>query len=222
MGNTDATEVSKKNSWGAGYSGNAPPALLNFEKPKWDEPLDLEKRLPCVPVEATVRGLFFNDLLTQFPAVRSHIPRDRYLTFRNYPFSEWCQVLTTAASVCFPTVTPREGVRRIGRRAFPAFAESQAGRVLFALAGTEFLSTIRVSSKAFSLAQSHGSCEILSEEPGVAVLRIREAWDYPDAYYVGVYEGVMEVFGLIGDIEVYVHSMCDCDLRIRWRQAGKG
>jgi uncharacterized protein (TIGR02265 family) len=187
-----------------------------FVKPDWTAPLDLQKRIASMPANATVRGLFFNDLFAQFPDVHAHAQRDRYLTFSNYPFSEWCQVLTTAARVCFPKQTPREGVRRIGRRAFPALAQSHAGRVLFALAGNDALATIKVSSKAFALAQSHGSCEVVSVERGVALLHIRDAWDYPDAYYVGVYEGVFEVFGLAGEIDVCVRSLCDCDLRLTW------
>jgi len=201
--------------------GDTPPSadLAVFSKPDWNAPLDLERRLERIPARATVRGLFFNDLFTQFPDARAHAQRERYLTFKSYPFTEWSKLLADAAGACFPKCTPREGVRRIGRRAFPALNESQAGRVLFALAGNEVLSTIRVSSKAFALAQSVGSCDVVSVEPGVAVLQIRDAWDFPDAYYVGVYEGVFEVFGQVGEIDVCIHSMSDCDLRLRWKPA---
>lgn len=188
-----------------------------FRSPDWRAPLDLRERLSQIPSTATVRGLFFNDLFAQFPKAQVHAKRPRYLTFSNYPFSEWCQVLTEAALSCFPGCTPREGVRRIGRRALPALHESHAGRVLFAMAGNDPLSTLRVSSKAFALAQSMGSCWVNSIEPGVAVMQIREAWDYPDAYYVGVYEGVFEVFKLQGEVDVCVHSMTDVDLRLRWK-----
>jgi uncharacterized protein (TIGR02265 family) len=188
-----------------------------FRPPDWTAPLDLRERLARMPATATVRGLFFNDLFAQFPKAKVHAQRPRYLTFSNYPFAEWCQVLTESALSCFPGSTPREGVRRIGRRALPALADSHAGKVLFAMAGNDPLSTLRVSSKAFALAQSVGSCTVTSIEPGVAVMQIREAWDYPDAYYVGVYEGVFDVFHLIGDVQVCVRSMTDVDLRLRWK-----
>ena len=204
-----------------GASRSGAPATVSagpseFIKPDWAAPLDLDARLERIPKHATVRGLFFNDLFAQFSAARAHAERERYLAFKSYPFTEWCRVLTKAAEACFPQETPREGVRRIGRRALPALAESQAGKVLFALAGQDVLSVIRISSKAFALAQSHGSCEVRSVEPGVALLHIREAWDYPDAYYVGVYEGVFDAFGQHGEVDVCVRSLCDVDLRLRF------
>jgi len=188
-----------------------------FRSPDWKAPLDLRERLSGIPASATVRGLFFNDLFAQFPKAKAHAQRPRYLSFSSYPFSEWCQVLTESALSCFPGCTPREGVRRIGRRALPALAESHAGRVLFAMAGNDPVSTLRISSKAFALAQSMGSCVVTACEPGVAVLQVRDAWDYPDAYYVGVYEGVFEVFNLVGEVDVCVHSLTDVDLRLRWK-----
>jgi len=199
-------------------AGTTPELATGFSKADWNAPLELEKRLQAIPSHATVRGLFFRDLMAQFPQVRAHLIRDRYLPFGSYPFTEWVQVLTTTARVCFPECPPREGIRRIGRRAFPALNESQAGRVLFALAGHGVLATISASSKAFALAQSVGSCEVISLKPGMALLRIRDGWDYPDAYYVGVYEGIFEVFALTGEVDVRVHSLCDCDLRLSWTE----
>lgn len=192
-------------------------AELPFRPPDWSEPLDLEVRLAKMPAQATVRGLFFNDLFAQFPRTKALARRPRYLTFSNYPFAEWCEVLTEAAHVCFPGSRPREGIRQIGKRALPALAESHAGRVLLAMAGSDPLATLRISGKAFALAQSNGSCTVASLEPGLAIMQIRDAWDYPDAYYVGVYEGALELFGSRSDVEVRVHSLCDVDLRLRWK-----
>lgn len=187
-----------------------------FDAPDWTAPLDLDRRLALIPSQATVRGLFFNDILAQFPASRGFAPRDRYVAFKNYPFAEWCEFLTMAASRCFPTCTAREGVRRIGRRAFPALAETQAARVLFALAGADVYSAFRVSSKAFQLAQSIGSCKPIELDPCSAVLEIRDAWDYPDAYYVGVYEGFFQVVGKAVAVDVRVLGLADVDLQLRW------
>src|SRR5690242_16036992 len=95
----------------AGVRQAEPPPTADspvFVKPDWSAPLDLEKRIERIPARATVRGLFFNDLLTQFPDARPHAQRDRFLTFKSYPFTEWSQLLAAAASACFPKCTPRE------------------------------------------------------------------------------------------------------------------
>ena len=49
-----------------------------------------------------------------------------------------------------------------------------------------------------------------------AVVALRDLWNFPDSYQVGVFEGAMETFGLRGDIRVRVHSLADVDLLITW------
>ena len=61
--------------------------------------------------------------------------------------------------------------------------------------------------------------EILSLEEGRAELGLRQAWDFPEAWQVGVFEGGLRAFGKKGQVRVCVRSISEVDLELVWSSA---
>ena len=59
--------------------------------------------------------------------------------------------------------------------------------------------------------------QVLENEPGRAVLGLRDIWDYLDAWHVGIYEGALAAFGVEGEVRVRSFDLQNGDLEIRYR-----
>ncbi len=145
---------------------------------------------------------------------KERVGRPRYTAFRGYPIREWLEFLPAAAIAAFPRHPAREGMRRFGHGAFRVFRSSMAGRVLFSMAGHNIQMAMAISVRAFDVIGSHGSVELLVNDPGRAVFGLRNMWDFVDAWHVGVYEGAMEAFGLDGRVQVCLHDVANADLEL--------
>ena len=180
-------------------------------------PLRLEERFDALSPTASVKGMFFADVVAEVERrTRSTPGRGRYLAFRDYPFREWIEILAEAAELAYPAVPPLEGIRAIGRRAYPLFKESVAGAVIVALAGRTIAGTLKHLPRALRVAQNLGHIDIAELQEGRAVLELRELYDFPGAYYVGVVEGILEGFGADGEVRVRGVTLGDADLLVTW------
>ena len=141
--------------------------------------------------------------------------RGKYLAFRDYPVPEFLEVAAESASLAYPEVSPREGVRRLGQLQYPAFLESHIGRVVMSF-GVEFERALPIVSKAYHLAGAGASGGLLELSERQAVIALRDVWDFPDVHEVGVFEGVLQAFKKSGRVLVRVLSMCDVDLMLQW------
>ncbi|UJR85212.1 Hypothetical protein I5071_72920 [Sandaracinus amylolyticus] len=187
-----------------------------FVVPDLEAPIDLESRLARCPV-AEVKGLFFEPIAERTRRIGKPVGRARYLAFRGYPLTEWLAFLAAASHALYPTLPPREGLRRVGWGAYDGFVQSTVGAVLFGLAGKSPELAVPLVGRAYELVRAHGVVRILEHGPGRAVFSYRDFWDWPDAWHLGVLEGALRVFRLRGDVRVRVHGERDADLELRWR-----
>jgi uncharacterized protein (TIGR02265 family) len=195
----------------------AATATETFVTPDPLAPIDLDERIARCPKNAGVKGMFFEAIVEKARARGWDGGRERYVAFRGYPLEEWLEVLPTAARFAHPHVPTREGMRRFGQAAFEVFTSSTAGRVLFSMAGRNVRLAISLAGRAFDVIGSHGSVEILSNEPGRAVLGLRDMWDYIDAWHVGIYEGALTALGAAGTVRVKNHDLSNGDLELTYR-----
>lgn len=192
--------------------------LEGFREPDMWAPLGLEERLQGLPSAATVKGMFLSniaDLVEQRSGARPG--RKRYIAFSNYPLREMVELLPKAAELAYPGLPAREGMRRLGRLAYPTFASSTVGRVVMSIAGEDPRSALHVAPKAYRLIGNTGTAHVVDTGDSDAMLELRGVWGWPDAYNVGVHEGALDALGVDGEVLVRVHSLCDADLLVRWR-----
>jgi uncharacterized protein (TIGR02265 family) len=189
-----------------------------FGPPDWDAAIDVEGRLAGAPEDGWVRGMFFQGLVD---FVRSKtgktVGRERYLAFKTYPLREYIALLATLASAAFPDVPAREGLRRLGHRAYPNLMSSTFGRVLFSVAANDFGEALRLVGRVYRMVANPGRVLVARLEPGLALLELRHMWTFADAYQVGVFEGGMRTYRREGEVEVRVKSLSEVDLWLRWR-----
>ncbi len=187
-----------------------------FRVPDFSAPLDTRARIATAPEDGWVRGMFFHEIASR-AATRLGRPvaRERYVGFKAYPLREYLHLLVEAAGILHPDAPIREGLRRIGHLAYPTFAASTVGGILFSVAG-DFVGALRLASQAFRVAVHPGRVEIRRVEGKGAIAELRSMYSFAEAYQVGVFEGAMTAFGVTGDVRVRVLSVSEVDLRLTW------
>jgi uncharacterized protein (TIGR02265 family) len=126
------------------------------------------------------------------------------------------ELLVAAAGILYPREPMRNGLRRLGRLAYPTLAQTLIGRALFGVAGGDFGVILSLASRAYSISVKPGEVTLAEREGRHAVVRLRDLWNIPDSYQVGVFEGALIATGLRGEVKVRVLSPCDVDFEVTW------
>ena len=178
---------------------------------------DVEAFIACVPAHAVVKGMFWNDLHKVARSVGAELPAARHTAFNDYPLAEYMRAVAHVARLTQPSEPVLEGIRQLGKRAFVTFSTSLTGRVLLAIAGRDLGATLNLVSEAYKRSLSPGSARLGELREGYAIVELRDIWNYPLAYQVGVFEETMAYFGQRGTVQVRSLSPCDTDYRLQWR-----
>jgi uncharacterized protein (TIGR02265 family) len=191
-----------------------------FVVPDWNAPLDTGAQIALTPESGVIKGLFFQDILDMCAAGQATLPgaRPRYLPFIDYPMREYMTLLVTAAGVLHPREPLRNGLRRLGRFAYPTLAGTLIGRAIFGIAGHDFGLILSLASRAYGVSLKPGEVTLVERAAGRGVLQLRELWNFPDTYQVGVIEGGLIAVGLRGKVLVRVLSPCDVDFEVTWQE----
>lgn len=176
-----------------------------------------------VPPEVTCKGMFFTELQK---LARSHgvglsssvteLVERRYVAFRDYPLTEHMRLTASLAPLLAPGQSPRQGLRILGRRAFPTFAGSIAGRVATGFIDDNMNRVLDVSSRALHLSLSRGSVVAHSLGERSYELKFQEIYGYLDSYYVGVVEGALLHHGMRPALEITLQSPTDGTFLVQW------
>jgi uncharacterized protein (TIGR02265 family) len=188
-----------------------------FVRPDFAAPLDdVAVRVLRCP-NASVKGMFFSQIVGAARKKGARVGRDRYVPFRDYPLREWIEVLPQAARGAHPDLPVRDGMRRLGWQAFDTFTTSRVGRVFLQLSGLDVDRLVSLAPRGFTVIGSHGQVVVVEQGPGRAVLGLRGMWDYIDAWYVGVFEGAMRTLQREGEVRVRLRDLHMGDLLLTWR-----
>lgn len=198
------------------YSVGVPTLLPGlFSPPTFVGALDVDERVAAAPHGGRVKGMFFSAIAEEASvASGTRVGRERYVSFQGYPLSEWIAFLPEAAKAAYPTVHAKEGMRRFGHGAFSVFDQSVAGRVILSMAAKNLHASMSLTSRIFQVLGSHGSLSPVINEPGRAVIAIRDSWDYIDSWYVGIFEGAIRAFGATGEVRVRLRDRSNGDLEV--------
>jgi len=171
-----------------------------------------------VPASSTVKGMFINTFLETLDAVHCPRPtRDRFFAFRDYPLTRFMAMMLDTVPLAWPSDAPSQGLRRLGQTAFHALASSMAGRVLFAVAGSDWHTLLSLAGRAYELSLSHARVAVHEVGEHEAVVELRQVWNFADSYQVGVMEAALEAYGKQGVVRVEkLGRCCDVNLHLAW------
>jgi uncharacterized protein (TIGR02265 family) len=190
-----------------------------FALPDWQAPLDASAQIAQSPEHGTIKGLYFQALVDTAASARVTLsaPRSRYIAFIDYPLRDYMRLLVSAAKAIHPREPLRNGLRRMGHLAYPAFATTLIGRAIFGVAGHDFGTILSLASRAYSVSGKPVSVTLVERAATRGILELRETWNFPDSYQVGVFEGALLAVGLRGEVKVRVLSASDVDFEVTWR-----
>jgi len=188
-----------------------------FVHPDFSGELQLAERVRGLPRRAHVKGMFLKGIVDRADAVGVRLDCPRYIAFKDYPVSEYLELLAKAAALVHPDVTPLDGLRRLGHTVYPTFISSTIGRVTMAVAGRDMRAAVSLAPRAYTIAGNTARIEILSLTKRSARLAFRNVWDWPGAYQVGIMEGAFDAYDVEGEVLVKIHSLCDAELYLEWR-----
>ena len=195
-----------------------------YHPPQFDRPVVLEEHLRALPSGATCKGLFFHDVLDRLrKSAPSHVllapdglGSRRYLHFFDYSYADYMRVLHGTAAAIFPAVPVGEGLRRLGRSSYPALLNTQIGKVLFGVLGTDTRRILELGARGYQVSLNFGRVEV--EVLGTNHLRyqFRSLPAYLETYQVGVVEGAMQACGVEGKVRVKLTNLGNGSFDIRW------
>jgi uncharacterized protein (TIGR02265 family) len=177
--------------------------------------IDTEARIAATPLAATTKGMFCEQLARSARKVGVACEA-RYVPFRDYPLRGFMQLLSDYARVRYPRIPSREAFRRVGWEAFSTLMNSVAGRVIFAFARGDVQGALRMAPEGYKHSLSHCSVSLRFSSSRQVVLAMRDVWNFPECYQVGVIEGGCRAFGADPRIRTRVLSDSEVDMLIRW------
>lgn len=196
-----------------------------FVAPDFTRDLDVRPYLERVPPDALCKGMFFHDVVKAVKrvsptAVEKLVPlmgRRRYVAFKDYPLREHMELTAEAVKLLYPGLPTREAMRRLGWLAYPTFAESMVGRVVFGVLGRDLDKIFEVGPKSFEVSVTRGRAvaHLMGERHWR--YELTDVFGYLDTYYVGVLEGPIRHHGFTPDVRIHATSLSDALLDVRWR-----
>lgn len=188
-----------------------------FIDPPWDHPLDVERALAVISESATISGMFYLALWegAKRRGVTLAFKDTRYLAFRFYSLRDFAQLLAQAASLFYPGLSLREGLRRIGRLGPAALLRSTLGRVtLGAASGVH--EVVAAFVKTYPLNVKPSRCTIEGQDPRSLLVRLSVP-HFLDCHHVGAFEGALEHAGVRGRVLIAKRGDTDAFFRLEWR-----
>lgn len=187
-----------------------------FVLPDFSGDLQLTERLNEMPPDARVKGMFIKGIIERAAAAGVELEHKRYVPFKDYPATEYLELLAAGAEAVHPNVPPLEGLRRLGHTVYGTFLSSTIGRVTMAVAGRDMRTAVSMVPRAYSLSGNLAQVDILSLTDRSARLALHDVWDWPGAYQVGIMEGGFDAFQVDGEVRVKLLGLCEAELQLDW------
>jgi uncharacterized protein (TIGR02265 family) len=181
-------------------------------------PLDVQAALAQTPPAVELRGMFFNTYLEAAKKRGLTLKTTRsYSAFKMYPLREWQAFLLDALPVLHPGLTVRGALRSAGRVAYPTFADSMLGRVIFGVLNKDLGRILRIAGKGYEHSLSMGKAEQVDGGDDWAQIHLTDVWSFVDSYQVGVIEGAIDACGRQGEVRVRPIGPSEAEFLVRWR-----
>jgi uncharacterized protein (TIGR02265 family) len=188
-----------------------------FVEPDWNAPLNLETYLAGIPATATIKGVF--PAAVAAAAARRGVKltnvRPRYHAFVEVPLREYVPMLVQASAGLYPSLPPRQALRKLGRASYDAFATSMFGRVL--LTGiVDMKSGLQMVSKGVSIVTPAAQSKILEITDNRALVEMSTTYTFLDSHHVGVFEKVASTVKSRVLVRLALRTPYDGQVEITW------
>ena len=197
---------------------------IEFEGAKLVHDVDVARYLRLCPAGSTTQGTFFQFIRAEVEArcgtdarLFEGLARREWTAFKKYPLHEFMVLSVNAARLAYGEEAMSEGLRRIGRLAYPSFAATMAGRVVLYAFGDRLEHMVRALPKAYAISVPGTRLEV--EELGPRRYRIVmcDVYNFVDTYHLGVLEGAILGMGHQPKISVHVDERhCDAVFEGGW------
>lgn len=187
-----------------------------FDVPDFHRPLDLDAELAAVSAASTTKGFMLDSIVSDLRE-RKLAPADvgSFIGFKDYPTRDYMRLAVQAAGLMWPDLPLREGIRRVGQRAYPQMVSTLIGRVVFGVLGKEIGAITRMVHKAYAISGSHSRATLHGQTPTSSHIRLDDV-AFPDCLQVGAFEGVLVVCGLEGEVRVKRLGPAAVELSTQW------
>jgi len=191
---------------------------LTYTKADDNGEIDIEAHRQVA--RGTIRGLFFQHVVSECEGKNVALPPKRYVAFRENPMVDFIDLIVDAAPKLYPGRPLRGALRDLGASVYPMFIETTLGRVMRAFTGRSYRQVIEAAPRAFAAATSDATVVVqdLTNTSGVIVARHLPV--FPESYLIGVWEGAMLPCDCAGSVEVALPAPNEVHFKITWRPLG--
>jgi uncharacterized protein (TIGR02265 family) len=179
-------------------------------------PFSAEDYLQAIPPKARVRGMFFNSYIEQAEKRGIALDAKSHVSFKLYPLDDWARFALEVSRAFWPDEPLRGGLRRAGLAAYPTFADSLIGRIIFGAVGKDVGLVLRLAGKGYEHSLEPGSCTVVEVGDHYALLVLKDVYTFVDVYHVGVFEGVLAACGRKGQVFCKRNSVSAAEFYITW------
>lgn len=189
-----------------------------FVELNWSAPLDLLTYRAITPPDVKLLGHFFSLVRDEVEKQGGRLSSEdkKYYAFKQYPVSEFYDLVEEALPILYPRKSTRNGLRALGKLGYTSFMETRTGRVVFGVLGRSVQSVLKAAGKGYKYTISRGRCTLLESSDKHAILQYRELYTFLDAYHMGLLEGVLEHYDCIGKIGIRRISEASADVSLMW------
>jgi uncharacterized protein (TIGR02265 family) len=197
----------------------------DYEQPQFDATVSLDAHLHDCPPEATTLGTFFQYVYASL-GVRSRADTEaateglstrRWVAFKQYPLTDFMRLTFNTARIGQSGVPRGEGLRRLGRMAYPAFSGTMAGRVVIFAFGDKLEDVFSAGPKAYRLALPKATVAVQHVGERHFQFEMKDVYCFPETYHCGVIEGCIHAYGFEPDVTVRRGARtADVDFDVRW------
>jgi uncharacterized protein (TIGR02265 family) len=183
----------------------------------------LFERIQETPETNTVKGMYVNGIIQALHNKGVHYnPPERPQPFKDYPLRGYMELLLDSAVTLYPKTNVNDGLFRLGQLAIPTFAQSIVGKVFMGTAGRSWELSLKYVSRGYEVSLKPGKATVAEIGNGMALVQLRDVYNFGESYQVGVIDGLMSSCGIVGKITPHVISACDVDMRIEWQSERTG
>jgi uncharacterized protein (TIGR02265 family) len=193
------------------------PIPPGFIAPDDTAPLDVDAIIAATPEDVGLRGMYYQSYLDELKRRGLPVdPKHRYLAFKLYPLRDWQRFMVDSAGRLHPELSLRGGLRRLGLSAYPTFASSMVGRVIFGVLGKDIERIMRIAPKGYEQSLSSCKVDIVEATATHARVHLRGVHSFLESYQLGVFEGALVVCERQGDVHHRPIAPGESEIYCRW------
>lgn len=199
-------------------------AKEGFVEPEYGVDVDFKAHIAATPKKAMIKGMFFTDLVESLRGAAPdrlsevRLASRRFLSFSDYPSRDFFELLEQTVAIVHTRIPTAEGVRRLGRSAFPRFVNSVVGKVVVGVFFDDIDRLLGAMARSWKYTNTIGTMHAKKLGAHEWYCEVRE---FPGAiipYLVGTVEGIFEHYKLAPTVMVRDTGPSGFDLYVYWTE----